>query len=304
MANLEIREDSSYTFTFSRTVDNALKGMTSASLLIYDSSGSVYQSSTAMTVSSNVATKAINFATDPTGLTYSKDRNYKVEYRVVWADTTVEYFAQFFDIVMYPFANLVTDQDLMDENRMIENGIQEEGGTASSGSTTTLVDLNRIESDDFWNGGKLFILPTDDTGKISEHTVTDFVKSTGTLTFTPALSGGVTTQSYTLRRSYQAQINQAGNIVRDDIAAQGKKAYLMVDSTQVNRLIVCKCLERYFQQIRKADGDQYDLQFKYYKEEYDKLFNSIPLLYDTDEDGSISTTEGTPSSFNIVEISR
>lgn len=303
MANLEIREDSSYTFTFSRTVDNALKGMTSATLVIYNPSGTEYQSSTAMTVTSNVATKAIDFATDPTDKEYSRDRNYKVEFRITWADATVEHFAQFFDLVMYPFANLVKDQDLMDENRMVENGIQEEGGTASSGSTTTIVDLNRIESDDFWNGGKLFILPTDDTGKISEHTVTDFVKSTGTLTFTPALSGGVTTQSYTLRRSYQAQINQAGNIVRDDIAAQGKQAYLMVDSTQVNRLIILKCLERYFQQIRKEEGDQYDLQFKYYKSEYEKLFNSIPLLYDADDDGSISTTEAEAGQFSVTSMS-
>lgn len=301
--NLEIREDSSYTFTFSKTVDNALKAMTSAQLLIYSNGGTVLQSATAMTVSSNVASKTIDFSTDPTGSTYDRARNYKAEYRVTWADATVEYVAQLFDIVMYPFVNLVTDQNLIDENRMVEMGIQEEGGKASSGTTNTLIDLARVEPDDWWNGGKIFILPLLDDGKIYEVTVTDFVKSTGTLTFTPAIPAAVTTESYTLRRSYQTQINQAGNIVRDDIASQGKRAYLMIDTTQLNRLIIYKAMERYFQQIRKSDTDQYHLQFDYYKKEYDKLFISIPLLYDADEDGSISDTEEESGSFSIVEVS-
>lgn len=301
--NLEIREDSTYTFTFQRVVDGLTKGLTSATLAIVGSDGEEYQTATAMTVSSNVATKAINFATDPTSLTYSRGRNYKAVITATYSDSTVEVIPRLFDIVLYPFVNQVSDQDLISENRMLENGIQEEGGEASSGSTTTLVDLNRSEANDWWNGGKLFVMPLLDDGKITEHTVTDFVSSTGTITFTPARTA-VTTEAYTIRRSYQQQITTAGEIVQADIASNGKQAYLMIDSTQVNRLIIYKCLERWFQQARKAEGDQYDLQFNYYRGEYDKLFNSIPLMYDADDSGSIEEDEQQVGTFTIVEISR
>lgn len=300
--NLEIKEDSTYTFTFERTVDNLTKGLTSATIAILSKGGATYQTATAMTVASNVATKSINFATDPTAGEYSLGRFWQAVIVATYADSTTETIVRFFDIVRYPFVNQVKDQDLIDENRYVAEGIQDFGGTASSGSDSTLVDLNRAESDDYWNGGKLFILPLVDTDKVTEHTVTDFVKSTGTLTFTPTRTA-VTLEQYTLRRSYQAQINLAGKIVQEDLLAQTKLAYLCVDSTQLNRLIVYKCLERYFQPLREQENDKWDLQFKYYQGEYKKLFDSIPLTYDASDDGAIDDDEQTVN-LAVINLSR
>lgn len=51
-------------------------------------------------------------------------------------------------------------------------------GTADSGSTTTCVDANRFEVDDFWNKGTFLNITNSEWSRIS-----DFVKSTGTITF-------------------------------------------------------------------------------------------------------------------------
>lgn len=62
-------------------------------------------------------------------------------------------------------------------------------GTATNGSTTTLVDstLGTLPNDHF-NGGRLWILSGTHAGKV--FTITDFATSTGTVTFT-AVTGAI-----------------------------------------------------------------------------------------------------------------
>lgn len=59
--------------------------------------------------------------------------------------------------------------------------------TTGAGTTTTLVDSTRTEVDDFWNDGTLFI--TSGTYANNSRKITDFVKASGTFTFSPALAG-------------------------------------------------------------------------------------------------------------------
>ncbi len=59
--------------------------------------------------------------------------------------------------------------------------------TTAAGTTTTLVDSARTEPDDFWNDGTLFI--TGGTYANNSRKITDFVNTTGTFTFSPALAG-------------------------------------------------------------------------------------------------------------------
>jgi mannobiose 2-epimerase len=68
----------------------------------------------------------------------------------------------------------------------------DEGGTADSSSTTTLVDDARTEADDYWNGSWLEILATTD-GQLPQgesRLVTDFVAATDTL-YTADFSAGI-----------------------------------------------------------------------------------------------------------------
>lgn len=80
------------------------------------------------------------------------------------------------------------------EDRIARNllGIEYKSGTASgNGSTTTLVDASLRGGDDTHNGK--WVLFTSGTNSGSERQATDFVNSTGTLTFAPAASAGTAT---------------------------------------------------------------------------------------------------------------
>jgi hypothetical protein len=297
--NIEIAEDATYTFSYTKTDFGAVPGdITTATLRILGPTGDVFKTSTAMTIADPIATLSVNFATDPTGLEYARKRNYIVEYTI---DGSI--YKEFFDIVRTPFANRVVDQDLIDENHMLLDGQAEQTGMASSGTTLTLVDTARNEPDDYWNGGKLFVYPLVDTGNVVERLVTDWVKSTGTLTFTPAVTA-ITTEGYSLRRSYKALTDNAADRVREDIGSQGHPAYLLIDFTQMKRLTVLKALEMYFQQLRSAKDDKYDLQFEHYKSEYQRQFSAIPLQMDVNDDGTIDDEEAKGSSFVSVSVLR
>ena len=83
-------------------------------------------------------------------------------------------------------------------------------GTATGGTSATLVDSSRTEADDFFNGYDIYI--ESGTGIGESATITNFVSSTGTFEFT-ALSGGSTpdtTSAYTIATSTDA-INGDGS---------------------------------------------------------------------------------------------
>jgi hypothetical protein len=72
-------------------------------------------------------------------------------------------------------------------------------GTAESGTAATLVDSNRDEADDYFNGWTLYIESGTAAGQYA--TVTDFTSLTGTIAFT-ALSGAGTPDSTSVYRIF------------------------------------------------------------------------------------------------------
>lgn len=87
--------------------------------------------------------------------------------------------------------------------------LQIESGVATGGAATTLIDTtNRFEANDYFNGWTLTIL--DGTGAGQTAAITDYDRTTQTLTFT-ALSGGSTpdtTSAYVLQPA--ANVHPAG----------------------------------------------------------------------------------------------
>ena len=68
-------------------------------------------------------------------------------------------------------------------------------GTSDSGTTTTMVDSARSESDDdYWNGSWILFTSGNISGQCRR--ITDFVASTDTITFEPATTQAVNTQTY------------------------------------------------------------------------------------------------------------
>jgi hypothetical protein len=64
------------------------------------------------------------------------------------------------------------------------------------------------------------------------------------------------------------------------------RAYMVLDQYQLKDMIVYRFFMDYYQQLRKEENDEFDLQFQYYKEEYNQAIAGIPLVYDSDQDGT------------------
>ena len=296
--SIEVRLDSQYTFTYEKIRSDLPQLITEATIAIYNADGEEMLAETDMSVAINVATYNVDFSVDPTDLEWSLGQNYKVVY-VIDGETIV----YFFNIVNYPFINPVNDQDLITENPIVKKGVWEVKGQADSGTVDTIIDTERTEVNEYWYGGIIDILPLDDADQVTSHRVTDYDNTINTLTFEPARATAITTENYVLRRSYQSQINLAGEKVVEDLNKNAKRAYLLIDSTQCKRLVIYKFFETYFQALREAEGDKNDLQFKYYSEKYASELNNLKVDYDEDEDGDITEEEQGVSNF-VTEILR
>jgi hypothetical protein len=195
---------------------------------------------------------------------------------------------RFFDIYKYPFVIDVTDDDLIQENRSIKNGSWQIAGNSQSGNTVTLADGDTIGNNDTWDGGLIEIFQDQN---IETRKITGFNNTTGTFTFTPALQIAVTTNEYTVRKSFQDKINIAGIKVQKDFRALNKRAYLVIDHLQVKWLIIYKFFEDYFGNLVKEIDDEYDIQYKKYSDLYKNELQSISLVYDENEDAVIVEDE-------------
>lgn len=115
--------------------------------------------------------------------------------------------------------NAVRDAMLNDATRFaggdINAALTAVSGTSDSGTTTTMVDSARSESDDdYWNGAWILFTSGNIDGQCRR--ITNFVASTDTITFEPATTQAVATQTYEIlpgiiqwTASEQEQIRQA-----------------------------------------------------------------------------------------------
>lgn len=282
--NLEVQDKTtSFTFTYSKVVNNLPVTITSAKIIIYNNAGTVLVNEVTLTPVGNTASHTVNFSVDPDQLTWTIARNFKAEFNI-----DGQFIPQLFDIVKYPFINHVVDEDLFNEAEELKENATAEVGEADSGSTTTLVHADLNEVDDFWNGGLAKIWKDAADKKITEHDITDFDKATNTITFTPArIDPVVSGDNYALRRSYQNDINRAGDLVKEDLLKRKQRAYLVLDDYQLKNLTLYKTLERYFGARKKGEEDIFTDRYNYFKGLYDTAYETIPLNYDADEDGNL-----------------
>lgn len=287
--NLEVQDKTtSFTFTYSKVENNLPVNISTASIIIYDNAGATLVNNVVLAPVTNTATHTVNFSIDPDNGTWTIDRNFKAEFTI-----DGQLIPQLFNVVKYPFINHVKDEDLFDEATELKERAVSEVGEADSGSTTTLIHADLNEVDDYWNGGLIKIWGDVSTSKITEHDITDFDSGTGMVTFTPARDAVVLGDNYSLRRSYQKDINRAGDIVKTDLLKKDLRAYLILDDYQLKNLVLYKTLERFFGSRKNSGGDSdvFTDRYKYFKGLYDTEYETLPLNYDRDEDGNIDETE-------------
>jgi hypothetical protein len=271
---IEVRYGSTYTFTYFKEQNNTIITPSTAKISIYDLDGTLIVNEASMTITSGVCTYVWNSSGYEVGM------NYKVMYTISGYNPVV----RLFDIVKYPFINDVTDDDLFIEYEALRSNMFEDSSLSQSGTTTTLVDLNRTEANDHWNGGSIEIYQGQ---LVYQRKVTDFVLSTNTVTFTPALPSAVTTNSYTIRQSYQDDINNAARKLQLHFRSLEKRAYLVIDNYMLKDLIVFEVLKKYFFGNIKQDGDEYSIKYKHYAAMYNSTLESLKLVYDENNDGEI-----------------
>jgi len=76
------------------------------------------------------------------------------------------------------------------------------------------------------------------------------------------------------------------------------RAYLT--ETVYDELFACKWLVFIMADLRKQDGDQFDLRLRHYEDMYNKLMNSVTLYIDSNNDGIPDETRET----NILTMTR
>jgi hypothetical protein len=222
--------------------------------------------------------------------TATNDLNFKAVWEYVSGGVTY-YENQLFDVVKSKLAIPITDDDLFNELPSLRKANVQATGTATAGTTGTLVDTTRRkEASDYWMGGKLVILAGTDAGQ--ERDITGFTQSTSTLTVDPAFSSAIdTTSIYKVTKSFATQIQQAFDKLETMLYNKGKRQDLILESSQIAFPLVYLVLESICRDLSDDEGDKWDRLSKVYADKFDKSFNSMTLEYDEDETGAITEDE-------------
>lgn len=289
--NLEIKKDSTHSFAFPRDVfgnDRRYRhgkvAITTATIGITTADGEVLLAPCNMTIATDTfsATKSWDAAGQPVG------QNLIVTFTI-----NGSIFNRFADIYNYPFLNTVCDDNLFAKDRALANAAWRVSGKATGGSTSTLVDTSRIEDDDFFTGGMIELF-FDDHLELRE--ITSFVKSSGTITFTPVTAIVTAGLGYAARESFQADIDQAAEEVQERFAQIEKRAYLLIDHGQMKGAIVNRTMANYWRQKIKTANDEFAIKADYYANEYESYFKNTIWKYDEDGDAKLRLEEQNESS--------
>lgn len=270
----------------------------SATITLYNPDGSTLQASASVTAIDST-TGEMTYSLTATH-TATGDLNYKAVWAYVSSGTTY-YQTQLFDVVKTILAIPITDDDLYNELDSLRVTAHQASGTASSATTSTLLDTtNRKEDDNFWKGSKIKILAG--TGVDQERIVTAFTQSTSTFTVTPNWTTTPSTDSvYSVVRSYYPKIEQSFVKLQQMIYDKGKRHQLILESSQITVPLIYLTVHHLCLDLMMEEGDKWNLLANSYWDKFNMSFNNLKLEYDEDDSGSIQGDEeqDAPTTFRI-----
>lgn len=274
--------DTADTFKTSVYKNNRRIVPTSATLTVYKPGGSTKLiDATAMTIGAD------GLLSCPLTIVHNDiaDLNYKAVVSYVYeAITSTDNL--FYDIVHSRLTKVVTDEDIVNELPQLKENGWRTRGTASGGSTTTIVDngLKRYE-DDYFTGGMAQSL---DQNEIRE--ITDFVSSTGTVT-TTAFSTTTNGNDYVLMRSFTKEIQRAFEKIEELIYRAGKRAHLILDPYDLREVHICFAVAEICKGLITEEEGLWFTLWKEYDSRGYAIYKSITFKYDASEDGYVSGSE-------------
>jgi hypothetical protein len=255
----------------------------SAQITIYESGGSVLQAAVAVTAIDGTTGEMTYTLT--TTHTDTADLNYKATWAYVVSGATY-YESQLFDVVKSILSIPITDADLYSELNSLRKANKQERGTATSATTSTLVDTKRKEDDDFWKGGVVEILSGTGAGQVRD--ITAFTQSTGTITVTPNfVTTPDTTSTYRVVKSFTPQIKQSFEKLEDMLYSKGKRQDLILESSQIKFPLIYLTVHFICLDLMDEESDRWQKLADIYLKKFEDSFNNLKLEYDEDESGSI-----------------
>lgn len=275
--------------------DNRPRVPSSALITLFNQYGKEIQAQASAVVSSTTGE-----------MTYSLTATHTVDlglnFRAVWQyviSGVTYYEEQLFDVVRSKLSIPITDEDLYDELNSLRKANAQTQGTATSASSTTLVDTQKLkQDDDFWTGGKIEILAG--TGLNQIRDITDFVQSTGTITVSPAWTTTPdTTSVFRVVRSFTKQIQQSFIKLTTMIYNKGQRHALIIESSQIRMPMIYLTIHTIALDLMNEADDKWARLAVSYLDKFNQSFDTMKLDYDADEDGTISAEEGQR---NISEI--
>jgi hypothetical protein len=174
-------------------------------------------------------------------------------------------------------------------------------GTADSGTGTTLVDDQLKQyPDDYYNGGTLTAL--DGTNEGETRNVSDFVRSTGTVTVGESFPSAIdNTTVYELRRSWEPLIQEAFDDVAWAVRRAGFRPALIIDAGELRTPTLFLAAALAFESNPKGgtEGDNW-LLAQQYRKRWREWFGATKFRYDLSEDGTVDSA----ASFTRVRARR
>jgi hypothetical protein len=271
---------------------------TSATVTLYQPGGDTeLQASASATI--DATTGEMSYA-----LTAVHTADNDLNYRAVWAyvvSGVTYYETQLFDVVKSILSIPITDNDLYAELDSLRKENVQVSATATSATSTTIVDtLRRKEPDNYWKGGTIKIIAG--TGAGQERDITDFAQTTATITVSPAF--GTTpdnTSMYQIVRSFTDKIQQAFRTLETMLYNKGKRHELILESSQIEIPLTYLTIHLIALDLMDEQNDKWDRLSVAYEKKFNDAFNNMHLEYDEDESGSIEgeETQANPTEFTI-----
>ena len=231
--------------------------------------------------------------------TATKGLNYKAVWTYVYNGVTY-YETQLFDVVRSVLSVPINDEDLYEElPSLLKENIQAKG-TASSGSTTNLVDtVERKEVDNYWKGGVIEIISG--TGSGQKRDVASFTQSSGTLVPSPDFTTAPdSTSKYRVIKSWTSSIMQGFEKLEQMLYDAGRRDALILESSQIKVVLTYLVIKSICLDLRQETDDKWDMLYRDYSTLFEKAFTSLKLDYDEDESGGISGEEAQTKANSIT----
>ena len=103
----------------------------------------------------------------------------------------------------------------------------------------------------------------------------------------PALADEI----WSVQSNYDTQIAEAFKEVIGDIEDKGRRSAMLIDGSQIDKLVVLKTFQNIFFNFTKAGDDIWFIRFEKIEEAYKMRFSKLIIKYDADEDGIIDSDE-------------